>query len=193
MKQNQYHIVSTAPSESRPIPTNVLCEQAISRQQVLNLLGKIADFLLMAEPVWVSVSLGFVFTMVLTGGSHPWIGLVLAFVAYPLRLWRQGRISCRTAFDIPIAIFMAGAIVGTIVSNDLSLSLGALQTCVAGAMFYYMVVNYEQPRFLLQGMMIIACITIPLVCLSGFSTGSVPTSGANTASVWAGDVFDFFP
>lgn len=165
-------------------------QQAIAAR-LLNLLQKIADFMLTTEPLWAMSALAVVWVSVLSGGSYSWIGMIVASFAYPLRYWRLGHISRRTPFDIPIALFIAGAIVGTLYSQNLALSLGALQTCLAGVLVYYLIVNYARPRPLLIGMLVLACIVTPIVCLWGFGEGSTPSSGTNLLSSWANNTLGF--
>ena len=131
-----YEESPTAPigvAESPQLAQLAYPTQPMESEERLTLAEKAADFVLAIEPVWVTIAVAILYAIIQTGGRYPWIPLVFAAVPFPLRWWRRGHISKRTPFDIPIAIFLAGAVVGTIVSDDLTLSLGAFQSCIAAA------------------------------------------------------------
>lgn len=163
--------------------------QPMETEERLTPAEKAADFILQVEPVWVTIAVAVVFAMIQTGGSYPWIPLVLAAVPFPLRWWRLGHISKRTSFDIPIAIFLVAAVVGTIVSDDLALSLGAFQSCLAAALLYYSLVNYPHPKRMLIGVLAVTCLAASILCVWGFAAGFTPESGTNSISSWASDLF----
>lgn len=181
--------VAESPQLAQPAyPT-----QPMEAEERLTLAEKAADWVLAIEPVWVTIAVAVVYAMVQTGGRYPWIPLVFAAMPFPLRWWRRGHISKRTSFDIPIAIFLAGAVVGTIVSDDLTLSLGAFQSCLAAALLYYSLVNYPQPKRLLVGVLGTVCVATVGICLWGFSEGFTPVSGTSSLSSWASDFFGSGP
>jgi len=124
---------------------------------------KSADAVLAVEPLWAGVAVAIVITLLLTGGSHSWIGLMMALVPYVARFARHGYLSCRTPFDLPIAVFLVGALLGVVVSRDLKLGLGALATCIVGALFYYSLVNYTRPHLMLKVFLVAASCAVLLI------------------------------
>jgi hypothetical protein len=132
-------------------------------------LERSIDFLLIIEPGWVLIATALVFLSYLLqiGAIFPWIGLAMAFLPFPLRWARQGSLRWRTSFDLPIALLIAGALVGLIVSPDFSLSLGAFQCILAITLFYYSWVNYPRLATLMKCLiplgLLAVLVTIPFV------------------------------
>jgi O-Antigen ligase len=128
------------PQEASHAPTPVTPSQpGLPRGQLV----KIADALLRTQLLWVTLaSLLVVLSYILDLGSVTgWIGLALACLPLPLRLARSGIGSLRTPFDLPIVLFLTGALVGLCASDDRTISLGALQCILAITLFYYSWVN----------------------------------------------------
>jgi hypothetical protein len=133
---------------------------------------KVSDFLLLTEPIWVFLAACFVYiSIVLHLASFlPWIGLAIALAPFPLRQIRHGYPSRRTPFDIPILLLLAGIIIGLSVSKDFALSLGALQSFLAVAAFYYSVINYPRPAALMKwglGVAILGLVIASVFALAG--------------------------
>ncbi len=78
------------------------------------------------------------------------VALAIAFTSFPLRVVRQGHLSQRTPFDIPLLILFIGMIVGVEVSEHFAISFGAFQTFLAMSAFYYSIVNYPFPAGLVN-------------------------------------------
>jgi hypothetical protein len=106
---------------------------------------RVADFLLRTQVVWVAFAVVLVYvSVVLDIKACAWVGLAIAFASFPLRLMREGHLSQRTPFDIPLIILFAGVIVGVSVSDHLAVSLGALQTFLAMSALYYAIINHRR-------------------------------------------------
>ena len=78
---------------------------------------------------------------------------------------------------------------GSIVSEDLTISLGAFQSCIAAAVLYYSLVNYPHPKRMLIGVLAVTCLAASILCVWGFAAGFTPESGTNSISSWASDLF----
>jgi hypothetical protein len=104
------------------------------------------DLLLAIEPLWVGVAgaLVFVSNLFQWGACLSWAALVIAVLPLLVRLIRQGAVQFRTPFDLSIALFLVGAVVGLAVSPRETISLGAFQCILAVSMFYYSWVNHPQ-------------------------------------------------
>ncbi|MDY6833572.1 MAG: hypothetical protein SVY53_02080 [Chloroflexota bacterium] len=144
-----------------PLVSNVDFKKIVERARRLSCRS--ADAILAVEPVWAGIAVAIVITLLLMGMSHSWIGLVMALVPYAARYSRRGYISCRTPFDLPIVVFLVAALVGVIASRDLKLSLGALETCIVGALFYYSLVNYTHPHLMLKVFLVVASCVVLLL------------------------------
>jgi hypothetical protein len=106
---------------------------------------RVADSLLRTQVVWVAFAVVLVYvSVILDLKACAWIGLAIAFASFPLRLMRQGHLSQRTPFDIPLIILFAGIIVGVSVSDHLAVSIGALQTFLAMSALYYAIINHHR-------------------------------------------------
>jgi hypothetical protein len=140
-------------------------------------LRRAIDFLLLTEVVWVALAILLVYVSIIWDLKvYSWIGLAVAFMPFPLRLIRQGRPSRGTPFDIPILIFLAGALMGMLVSADVHLSLGAFQSCLAVTLLYYSLVNHPKPGTVLKWGFILLILLTLLSFLLGLSGALPPTS-----------------
>ena len=108
--------------------------------------GRGSETLLIIEPLWVLTATTLVYFSYLFqwGAFLPWIGLAMAFLSFPLLRVRHGYLKLSTPLDIPVALYLVGALVGLIVSPKLGLSLGAFQCILAASLFYYSWVNYPR-------------------------------------------------
>ncbi len=128
-------------------------------------LAKMADAFLRIQMLWVTLAAALVclsyilnFSPVLT-----WIGLALACLPFPLRLARSGIGSLRTPFDLPIVLFLTGAVVGFCVSDNRTISLGALQCMLAVTLFYYSWVNSSRMAGIIKWVIIsLALVFLPV-------------------------------
>ena len=124
-------------------------------------LERSINFLLIIEPLWVLTATVLVFLSYLLGWGTflPWIWLAVAFLPFPLRRIRQGRLGLSTPFDLPIALFMGGALFGLIVSPKIDLSLGAFQCMLAASLFYYSWVNHPHLATLMKWLIVVGLLS----------------------------------
>jgi hypothetical protein len=128
-------------------------------------LVKMVDAFLRMQMLWVTLAAALVclsyilnFSPVLT-----WIGLALACLPFPLRLARSGIGSLRTPFDLPIVLLLTGAVVGLCVSDNRTISLGALQCMLAITLFYYSWVNSSRMAGIIKWVIIsFALVFLPV-------------------------------
>jgi hypothetical protein len=94
-----------------------------------------------------------------------WIGLALACLPFSLRLVRSGIMSLRTPFDLAIILVLAGAVVGFCVSDNRTISLGALQCIIAITLFYYSWVNSSRLANVIKQFMISLAVIFLIICI----------------------------
>ncbi|MBN1644256.1 MAG: O-antigen ligase family protein [Dehalococcoidales bacterium] len=82
-----------------------------------------------------------IFFAVMLGNPPLWLAVLIAVLPFLVFFVLTDRLSKRTPFDIPIAIFFIGTIVGYLVSSDKSISANALYTTLACILLYYGLVN----------------------------------------------------
>jgi O-Antigen ligase len=130
-------------------------------------LAKMADAFLRIQMLWVTLAAALVclsyilnFSPVLT-----WIGLALACLPFPLRVACSGIGSLRTPFDLPIMLFLAGGVVGFCVSDNRTISLGALQCIFAITLFYYSWVNSSRLANVIKWVMISFALVFLIICV----------------------------
>ena len=130
-------------------------------------LVRAADALLFIEPLWTVSAAAFVFLAYLLniGPILPWVGIALACLPFLTRLLRRKYLIRRTAFDIPIALLMIGAIVGWYTSPNRTISLGALQCMLVISLFYYSWVNHKHQAFLMKRLLVLTVIAFLIVLL----------------------------
>jgi hypothetical protein len=78
-----------------------------------------------------------VYFAVLTGYPPVWLCLIIAVIPLIVRYRYTKRIFTRTPFDVPILIFLCGALVGVIVAPDKNVAAGALSSTIASVLVYY--------------------------------------------------------
>lgn len=128
-------------------------------------LVNVADAFLLIQMLWVTLAAALVCLSYILNLSPalPWIGLVLACLPFPVRLARSGAASLRTPFDLPILLLLAGAVVGLCVSDNRTISLGALQCMLAITLFYYSWVNSPRLAHLIKCVIIsFALVFLPV-------------------------------
>jgi hypothetical protein len=120
-------------------------------------LVRAIDAFLFIEPLWTLSATAFVFLIYLLNISPtlPWVGIGLACLPFLLKLLRREYSICRTAFDIPIALLMIGAVIGWYTSPNRTISLGALQCMLAISLFYYSWVNYRHQAALMRWLIVL--------------------------------------
>ena len=88
-----------------------------------------------------------VYFSVLTGHPALWASSVAAIVPLVVRYLHSKRILTPTPFDIPILLYMGGAIVGVIFAPDKNVAAGALSSTIASVLVYYgLTANSGAPR-----------------------------------------------
>lgn len=133
-------------------------------------LSKVANLSLAIEPFWVLFATSLVYAAILLNWASflPWLGITFAFAPFLIRYLKYGYISKRTTFDIPLVLLLGSIILGTVVSEDVWLSIGALQSFLALTAFYYFLVNYQSPALIFKIALpaIAAGLLIVLILLS---------------------------
>lgn len=115
-------------------------------------LSKVANLFLTIEPYWALFAGSLVYAAVLLNWASflPWLGIAFALAPFPIRYLEYSYISRRTAFDIPLVLLLGSIILGTVVSEDVWLSMGALQSFLALTAFYYSIVNHQSPALIFK-------------------------------------------
>jgi len=155
-------------------------------------LTGVADLLLRTEPLWVMPALGFTLATLLWGISHSWAGLVITAIPFPLRRWRMGYFSQHTPFEIPVALFLVASFIGLAVSPDRDLSLRAFQSCIAGILLYYSLVNIPSQAYIKWGF-VFAGVCVLTAILLAFGQGFTPPSALDGLGNWVRDILDHLP
>ncbi|MBN2098380.1 MAG: O-antigen ligase family protein [Dehalococcoidia bacterium] len=160
-----HHRPDTPQEPSHP-PTPV---SPLQPNRVGARLSDLANAFLHIQMLWVTMAAALVYLSYILNLSPVlrWIGLALAFLPFPLRLARSGIGSLRTPFDLPIVLLLTGAVVGFCVSDNRTISLGALQCTVAVTLFYYSWVNSSRLANLIKWVIIsFALVFIPVFVFS---------------------------
>jgi len=137
------------------------------RNTVRAVLIKLADALLLIEPLWTILATLLVFLSYLLniGPAFPWIGLGCACLPFALRLIRKRNVRLRTPFDIPMALLVIGALIGLCTSPDRTISLGAFQCILAISLFYYSWVSHESQPVLMKWLIALVPVVFLIVLL----------------------------
>jgi len=146
-------------------------------------LVKAADFVLAAELWWPLIFCAIVYSSYLFRWGSPvtWVALILAFLPFPLRRARHGRLKLRTPLDIPIAISLVGALVGLIVSPRLgTVSLGAFQCILATCFVYYSWINHADLAKLMRKLIPITLLAVLAYAIFVGVQASSPSSSECT-------------
>ena len=101
-----------------------------------------------------------------------WLSWCIALFPLAIRFWRSGKLVRRTPFDVPILIFIAGLIVGFVVSPDKAVSWQGLNTFLASILIYYGIVSNSEAKtnyWLVLG--VILCLIIIGLTIYTFSQG----------------------
>jgi len=171
-------------------------EEVNANSRVIVWLQKLADILLAIEPTWVLSVLTYSYMLtasIVPGPSYlVWLGLAVACIPFVLRKLRWGYFSIRSAFEIPAAIFLAGAIVGLIVSINFDLSIRTFQSLLVCVLAYYSFVNCRHPRTLL----VVFCILFSafwIVVPSLAFLKSITLSSTTGPVSWIGNIVERMP
>jgi len=167
-----------------------------SDNRLVAFIQKLADFLLQIELLWSAAALVYVYLSlipVVPGGYLSWVALGATILPFIMRKLRKGYFSVRTAFDVPILIFMVGAVIGFVYSIDKDLSLRVFQSCLAGMFSYYVIVNYRYPRFTLLFLFMGACCLGITILLFTFGSGPIEVTGISPISGWLNRLIQYAP
>ncbi len=156
------------------------------------MLGRMAEVLLITEPVWAMAALAFTFTSLLWGWSQSWIGLAVCLIPYPLRLWRKGYLSGRTSLDLPAVVYFVAALIGLAVSPDLGLSVRAFQSVVACMLLYYLLANVPHPAYIKWGFAF-ASVCVFVAGLLAFRDGFSPPPLVDGLGTWVSEQLQHLP
>ena len=165
------HHRSEPPQEPSNLPTPVATPQP---NLIHARIVKMADAFLRVQLLWTTLTAALVCLSYIFNVSPVlcWIGLALACIPLILRLARSGITSLRTPFDLPILLLLMGAVVGFCVSDNRTISLGALQCMLAVTLFYYSCVNSPPFARLIKGTVIslaLIFLTVSVLYIVGIS------------------------
>ncbi len=155
-------------------------------------------FFLATEPFWIlGVGIGVYLCLYLSyldkiGPLFSWLGLVVAGFPFFWRLFRYGYHRVRTPFDLPLALLVAGAVVGLGVSPDLRVSIRAFQSILAVTLVYYSFCNYPRPHVLAKAVLPVAVSIVLAAIILAFS--QTPRSVlADLAAPWMSGLINHLP
>ena len=107
-----------------------------------SILRRTGSVLLLAQPFLALL----VFLSVLAGTPPLWVSWLVALFPSIFRLSREERLWLRTPFDIPLIILTAGMLLGYFLSPVRELAGTAMNTYLAGLVFYYSLVGNSKAR-----------------------------------------------
>jgi len=147
---------SQKPSRS---PTSPISRRFPALRQIIQ---RSINLLYLIEPLWVAVATAFVYMSYLLhiGPVFPWIGLGIALFPFGLRRITRGSLRLNTPFNLSIALLMAGALIGLIVSPEFDMSLGAFQCMLALSLFYYSCINHPRLPTLIRTLVVLSFISL---------------------------------
>jgi hypothetical protein len=96
-------------------------------------LKRLAEAVMAGQPVFAIP----VYFSVLTGNPPYWLSLTIAVVPIMVRWGVSRRLFTRTAFDVPILIFLVGTLLGLAIAVDKGIAAGALASTIASVFIYY--------------------------------------------------------
>jgi len=139
--------------------------------------SKTIAFLEIIQPVCAAP----MFFSVVAGAPPMWVAWIIAGAPWLAYSFLTDRLIRRTPFDIPIAIFFLGLIVGFVVSSDKRVSTESLSTTFACILIYYgLVNNTDRGRTYWRVMAGIGCLLILGLTAWFFSQGSARVMFFNT-------------
>lgn len=122
---------------------------------------RICEFLLYIEPLWSMGAAVFVYLSVFQiVGGYSWFGLIVAVLPFIARWIIRGYLSRHTPFDLPVGLLLLAGLIGIGVSSDRSMSWNVYQTLFISILFYYSFMNYDHPRLLMKGGLLIAALAL---------------------------------
>jgi O-antigen ligase len=103
---------------------------------------KLVDVILLSQPA-LAVP---IFFSIILGNPPLWLSWLIALIPWGLRLWRTGRLTNRTPFDLPILLFAVGMVIGFAVAPDRVVAQQGLHTYLACILIYYGIVNNGEAK-----------------------------------------------
>jgi O-antigen ligase len=103
---------------------------------------KLVDVILLFQPALAVL----IFLSILFGKPPLWLSWLIALIPWGLRLWRTGRLTKRTPFDLPILLFAVGMVIGFAVAPDPVVAQQGLHTYLACILMYYGIVNNGEAK-----------------------------------------------
>jgi O-antigen ligase len=100
-------------------------------------LKRLAEAVIAGQPVFAVP----IYFSVLTGNPPYWLSLTFAVIPLIVRWGMSRRLFTRTAFDVPILIFLAGTLLGFAIAVDKEIAAGALASTAASVLIYYGLTN----------------------------------------------------
>jgi hypothetical protein len=148
----------------------------LTYNRLVSIISAVAAFLLAHQFIWVFTISTALYIVILLGYQTPllWIGIAAVYLSFLLRLKLHGHVSRRTIFDLPIAIFLVGALVGLIVSPDRTLSLGAFQGLLLLIAVYYSILNHPNPAALVKFLLSFSIVLLVLTTVFYFLRDKQP-------------------
>lgn len=157
-KLNQLRKQPELPRES---PDSKLSRKYAFQKEVPVSIVKICDLLLYIDPLWSMGAAVFVYLSIFQiVGGYSWFGLIMAVLPFIARWISRGYLSRPTPFDLPIGLLLISGLIGIGVSIDKSLSWNVYQTLLISVLFYYSFINYDHPRLLMKGGLLIAALAL---------------------------------
>lgn len=160
-----------------------------------SILFKIANVLLIYEPLWGGIILAFAY-FILLGiiSSIPlyvvWICIGIGVIPFFIRRRFLGYWGIRNMFELPIALFLIGAFIGLMYSINYEVSLRAFQSCLLLILFYYMLVNTRHSILLVKIIIVLTCIGCFIGPFFALAQGLPPAFNSEwikTALSWIAD------
>jgi O-antigen ligase len=132
-----------------------------------------------------------VYFSVLNNTPSIWLGLVIAAIPLGIRFLLTRRLIERTIFDLPIALFLLGSVVGLIVAADKQIAFGALSSTFGSAVIYYGLTGNSKAsnRYWLIAFGVM-CLLVLAATFWFFSQGFGRQLSFNK---WAFDLFNWLP
>jgi O-antigen ligase len=118
---------------------------------------KLVDVILLFQPALAVL----IFFSILLGKPPLWLSWLIAVIPWGLRLWRTGRLTKRTPFDLPILLFTVGMVIGFAVAPDQVVAQQGLHTYLACILLYYGIVNNGDAKISYQ----LSIVGVGVVCL----------------------------
>ncbi len=151
------------------------------------LVRSLGDVVLVVQPVFAIP----VYFSVLAGTPPLWLSLVVALLPVGVRFWITRRLFSRTAFDVPIVVFIIGMLVGLLVSSDRAVAVGGIASSLASILIYYGIAsNSDRGNRYWPYVGAIICALAFMLSIWFFSQG---TARIEPFNAWFFKLFDAIP